>query len=187
VPVELQELKEIAMDNMGVGRVGGADEPSNSSSSSSSEGNGFDSDSSSQINGVEQSDSEGAQAFGGGLQGLVGDVKSGDSLKSGNAIQEIAQRILEELGIKPPGEEDAGGSESAAPPSGGEAAGGGEPPEGASDGGQTPSLEDIIKLLAEMGLDKEQLQQITQAVSEGQGENPGQSTGTSAPSEAMFA
>jgi hypothetical protein len=186
------------MDGMNVSGVGGDSQNSNSTSQSSSESNGFDSDSSSQINGVEQGSGNpgGANQTGNG----------GDSLQQGNDYQarkdqamEEFNKLMEQFGIKPPGEEAKAAGEQADPasqgsgggkPAGAEGTGGGQPAEGASGGGETPSLDDIIKMLAEkFGISEADLKQMLESAGSEKDAGSGQDTATAAPSksDAMFA
>lgn len=117
---------------------------SNVESKSTSEGNGVDSDSSSQINGVEQNGSEGIQPFGDEMKGMAENMKSGDSLMSGNAAQDIIGKLMEQAKAmmsqspEPSGAPTGAGEQSSAPTGAGEAA-----------GGEASSIEDLLKKLIE--------------------------------------
>jgi hypothetical protein len=130
---------------MNIGDMGS----SQSTSNSQVEGNGYQSGSSTQINGVEQNGGA-AQPFGSEMEGLAQDYKMGDSLQSGNAAQDIISKIMEQAKQEMQGPANGGGAEGGGGAQGG---GGTQAPGGTSGGesagGEASSLEDLIKKLIE--------------------------------------
>lgn len=125
------------------------------------------------------------------LNQLKQDMQSLDPLKRGNAKQEFSKtaeealsKFLEEFGGKRPGEQGAGTE--GVPP-----AGSGTPPaDGTEGGGSAPSIEEIIKMLAEkLGIPEDQAKQLLESLSADKGADAGQDSGMQAPSkaDAMFA
>jgi hypothetical protein len=150
--------------------------------------------------------SEPANGGGPGTGQTLGFGNGGDSLAQGNAYQDMKdkalsdfQDMLEKYGIKPPGEgtgapeesaQPAGGSSSGEQPSAVQPAGGGQGAEGASGGGEAPSIAEIIKMIADkLGVSEDVIKQMLEGATSAEDTGTGQDTGTTAPSQsdAMFA
>jgi hypothetical protein len=163
----------------GMSNVGGVNS-SESASQSNSEGNGVNSDSSAQFNGQDLD-----TAMGGGTEQLGQDLQSGDSLKEGNAMNDLGAKITEAVNkaledILGKGGEEAGGGEA---PAGG-SSGGGSPAGGSggaeSGGGAEKSsmIDEILKKLEEAGvITAEQADKLKQSLGEQGGAESGADSG----------
>ena len=163
----------------GMSNVGGVNN-SESASQSSSEGSGVNSDSSAQFNGQDLD-----TAMGGGMEQMGQDLQSGDSLKEGNAMNDLGAKIMEAVnkaleGILGKGGEEAGGGEA---PAGG-SSGGGAPAGGSggaeSGGGaeQSSMIEELLKKLEEAGvITAEQADKLKQSLGEQGGAESGADSG----------
>ena len=163
----------------GMSNVGGVNN-SESASQSSSEGSGVNSDSSAQFNGQDLD-----TAMGGGMEQMGQDLQSGDSLKEGNAMNDLGAKIMEAVnkaleGILGKGGEEAGGGEA---PAGG-SSGGGAPAGGSggaeSGGGAEKSsmIEELLKKLEEAGvITAEQADKLKQSLGEQGGAESGADSG----------
>jgi hypothetical protein len=160
----------------GMSNVGGVNN-SESASQSNSEGSGVNSDSSAQFNGQDLD-----TAMGGGMEQMGQDLQSGDSLKEGNAMNDLGAKIMEAVnkaleGILGKGGEEAGGGEA---PAGG-SSGGGAPAGGAESGGgaeQSSMIEELLKKLEEAGvITAEQADKLKQSLGEQGGAESGADSG----------
>lgn len=163
----------------GMSNVGGVNN-SESASQSNSEGSGVNSDSSAQFNGQDLD-----TAMGGGMEQMGQDLQSGDSLKEGNAMNDLGAKIMEAVnkaleGILGKGGEEAGGGEA---PAGG-SSGGGAPAGGSggaeSGGGAEASsmIDEILKKLEEAGvITAEQADKLKQSLGAEGGAESGADSG----------
>ncbi len=164
----------------GMSNVGGVNN-SESASQSSSEGSGVNSDSSAQFNGQDLD-----TAMGGGMEQMGQDLQSGDSLKEGNAMNDLGAKITEAVNkalediMGKGGEEACGGGEK---PAGG-SSGGGSPAGGSggaeSGGGAEKSsmIEELLKKLEEAGvITAEQADKLKQSLGEQGGAESGADSG----------
>jgi hypothetical protein len=107
------------------------------------------------------------------------DLQSGDSRKKGNAINDIASDVNDVLNGEKPGTSDSTDVKDEAPTDTQNGGTDGKEQTGQTDGkegnGEKISLEDIVRLLAQLlGLDEQQTNKLLQKV----GELQGKSTGT---------